>query len=184
MLTSPSSALLRSSRATCSKSWGLSPGSALPMALASLPSRRWANSSLSNRMCFSHASASAVFMARLLPLVHPRHLLAPDALFPYPGFRLLAMSLPSPGPSHSSNFTKPPRRCLLGNSVDRVEKKEGHYANPHRAAAILKTCTSAGDPVTFGRRSIVIVSKERQYLLLADEDLISLTAGGDAHAFA
>jgi RNA polymerase sigma-70 factor, ECF subfamily len=38
--------------------------------------------------------------------------------------------------------------------------------------------------VSFGRRSIVIVSKKRQYLLLADEDLISLTDGGDSQAFA
>jgi RNA polymerase sigma-70 factor, ECF subfamily len=30
----------------------------------------------------------------------------------------------------------------------------------------------------------VVVSKKRQYLLLADEDLISLTDGGDAQAFA
>ena len=55
---------------------------------------------------------------------------------------------------------------------------------PRRAAASLKACTSAGDPVSFGRRSIVIVSKKRQYLLLADEDLISLTEGRDAQAFA
>ena len=31
---------------------------------------------------------------------------------------------------------------------------------------------------------MVVVSKNRQYLLLADEDLISLTDGGDAQAFA
>ena len=42
----------------------------------------------------------------------------------------------------------------------------------------------AGDPVVFGCCSIVVVSKKRQYLLLADEDLISLTNGGDTQAFA
>ena len=36
----------------------------------------------------------------------------------------------------------------------------------------------------FGHRSIRVVSKKRQHLLLADEDLISLTDGGDAQAFA
>lgn len=35
-----------------------------------------------------------------------------------------------------------------------------------------------------GHRSIVVVSKKRQYLLLSDEDLISLTDGEDAQAFA
>jgi RNA polymerase sigma-70 factor, ECF subfamily len=30
----------------------------------------------------------------------------------------------------------------------------------------------------------VVVSKNRHYLLLADEDLLSLTDGGDTHAFA
>ena len=30
----------------------------------------------------------------------------------------------------------------------------------------------------------MVVSKKRQYLLLADEDLISLTASGDTHALA
>ena len=40
------------------------------------------------------------------------------------------------------------------------------------------------DPVTFGYRSILLVSKKRQYLLLADEDLISLTDGGDTQALA
>ncbi len=38
--------------------------------------------------------------------------------------------------------------------------------------------------MTFGYRSIVVVSKKRQYLLLADEDLISLTDGGDTQALA
>ncbi len=36
----------------------------------------------------------------------------------------------------------------------------------------------------FGYRIILVVSEKRQYLLLADEDLISLTDGGNTQAFA
>jgi hypothetical protein len=55
------------------------------------------------------------------------------------------MSLPSPGPSHSSNFTKPPRRPLLGSYyVNRSVLPFGPVIDPvYRSLAYLHTpsCT-------------------------------------------
>jgi RNA polymerase sigma-70 factor (ECF subfamily) len=63
-------------------------------------------------------------------------------------------------------------------------EKTEDYANSGRAEPTLKTCIRAGDPVLFGYRSIRVVRNKRQYLLLADEDLISLADGGNVQAFA
>ena len=62
-------------------------------------------------------------------------------------------------------------------------EKEQCYAN-FVGLRLHSRAAQAGDPVTFGCCNILVMSMKRQYMLLADEDLIVLTDGGDTQDIA